>query len=118
MLDRRAAIRVQDRGGEPALGRKFAHDAFRLPETENPSGLRQTGFVCPAWYPQAGADLALAVFVTRPQAEAQIGAKIILRHFGDAVKSGQMNPVLHAAAHLSVPTYPATARDSNSRSGS
>jgi hypothetical protein len=47
---------------------------------------RQTGFVCPAWYPQAGADLALAAFVTRPQAEAQIGAKGTLPHFATAVK--------------------------------
>src|SRR5215469_8330435 len=104
MLDRRAAIRVQDRGGEPALGRKFAHDAFRLPKTENPSGLRQTGFVCPAWYPQAGADLALAVFVTRPQAEAQIGAKTIIRD----PPRGSKSPENHSAA----------TRGSNSRSGS
>jgi hypothetical protein len=31
---------------------------------------RKTGFVCPAWNLQAGANLALAAFITRPQAEA------------------------------------------------
>src|SRR5437762_14303013 len=65
---------MHDGGGEAALWGRIAHDASRLQKTENPSGLRQTGFVCPAWYLQAGADLALAVFFTRPQAEAQIGA--------------------------------------------
>src|SRR5215471_5166624 len=64
---------------KPRFGDESLMTPVRLPKTENPSGLRQTGFVCPAWYPQAGADLALAVFVTRPQAEAQIGAKMIIR---------------------------------------
>src|SRR6266576_272914 len=35
---------------------------------------RRTGFVCPARYLQAEANLALAAFIGRPQAEAQIGA--------------------------------------------
>jgi len=41
-------------------------------------GGRQTGFVCPARYLQAGANLALAEFLMRPQAEASNRRRKIL----------------------------------------
>src|SRR5487761_2362181 len=44
------------------------------PQTKNPSGFRQTGFVCPARYPRAGANLALAEFFKRPQGTAPVGS--------------------------------------------
>src|SRR5436190_22451130 len=87
VLDGRVAIRMQDRRGEAAPRWLFIHlSGFPSYKTQNPSGLRQTGWVCPAWYLQAGADLALAVFVTRPQAEAQIGASDNITQFAVAVK--------------------------------
>src|SRR5437762_3557554 len=46
----------------------------RAHQQKTRSARRRTGFVCPARYLQAEANLALAAFIGRPQAEAQIGA--------------------------------------------
>jgi hypothetical protein len=69
--------------------------------TKNPSRARRTGFVCPARHPRAEADLALAAFIRRPQAEAQIGALAILHAYYRRVTSVQTrsvvgNDLLHA----------------------
>src|SRR5437773_12519528 len=81
VLDRRFTIAVEDRRGETAL-RCIGHVASRVVYRPRSSigqqkprpGRRRTGFVCPARYLQAEANLALAAFIVRPQAEAQIGA--------------------------------------------
>src|SRR5487761_2124431 len=62
------------------------------PQTKNPSGFRQTGFVCPARYPRAGANLALAEFFKRPQAEAQIGATTLYHVRGTGAAAAEQLP--------------------------
>src|SRR5262249_14279855 len=67
VLDRLRAVPVQDRRGESALA-FVSHD--RAFANKKPVWRRQTGFVCSATDLVAGANLALAAFVKRPQAEA------------------------------------------------
>src|SRR6266480_1329564 len=55
---------------------------------------RRTGFVCPARYLQAEANLSLAAFIERPQAEAQIGA---LKFYQSASRS--INGVYRASTY-------------------
>src|SRR5436190_6581010 len=77
VLDRRFTIAVEDRRGETAL-RCIGHVASRvvyrprssIGQQKTRPARRRTGFVCPARYLQAEANLALAAFIERPQAEA------------------------------------------------
>ena len=90
VLDRRVAVGMQDGGREAALGASLS--MIRLPcgrcQNKKPVGHPPDGFRVLPHVSLGGANLALAEFITRPQAEASNRRKLKATAFASpAVKS-------------------------------